>query len=321
MLTVFSDGSAAAGQARVRAIHAAGELGEGDVQLDGQTLASALPPGEASDYLTVDPGSYSLSVTRPDGGGSPLAESPVSLAAGTVVHRDRGRAAAAARSRSWSRRTTSRRPRRARPRASAASTTTARPGRRSCWRRSAPARWAAGPTASPGVVAPERPEPDDPRRGSLAPEVPWSHEEAPAPRGRAGTGERARCAAGGAPARRLRRRGGAAGRTGARRGRAVGPAARGGPREPGRALAGARRAPAPPVRAAGKGRARGRAARVASGRHPPRAARPDRDSRGTRQRSGAPREGAAQGARGPRPGHGGLVRGRAAARASRGERS
>ena len=67
----------------MRAIHAAGELGEGDVQLDGQTLASALPPGEASEYLTVDPGSYNMSVTRPDGGGSPLAESQVSLAAGT----------------------------------------------------------------------------------------------------------------------------------------------------------------------------------------------------------------------------------------------
>jgi len=82
-LTVFSDGSAQAGQARLRAIHAAGELGEGDIQLDGQTLASALPPGEASEYQTVDPGSYTMRVTRPDGGGSPLAESQVSLAAGT----------------------------------------------------------------------------------------------------------------------------------------------------------------------------------------------------------------------------------------------
>ena len=82
-LTVFSDGSAQAAQARVRAIHAAGELGEGDVQLDGQTLASALPPGEAGEYQTVDPGTYALRVTRPGGGGSPLAEGQVSLAAGT----------------------------------------------------------------------------------------------------------------------------------------------------------------------------------------------------------------------------------------------
>jgi hypothetical protein len=83
-LTLFSDGTAQAGQASVRVVQAAGELGESDVQLDGQTLASALPPGEASDYQSVDPGDYGLQVTRPDGGGSPLAESDVSLAAGTA---------------------------------------------------------------------------------------------------------------------------------------------------------------------------------------------------------------------------------------------
>ena len=83
-LSVFRDGPAKAGRARVRAIHAAGELGEGDIQLDGEALARALPPGEASDYRTVEPGTYGVEVTRPGGSGSPLAESEVTLAAGTA---------------------------------------------------------------------------------------------------------------------------------------------------------------------------------------------------------------------------------------------
>lgn len=83
-LNVFRDGSAEGGRARVRAINAAGELGESDLLLDGENLASALPPGEAGEYQTVDPGTYGLSVTRPGGGGSALAESEVTLAAGTA---------------------------------------------------------------------------------------------------------------------------------------------------------------------------------------------------------------------------------------------
>jgi uncharacterized protein DUF4397 len=84
MLDVFQNGSAQAARARVRAIHAAGELGEGDVLLDGQELASSLGPGQAGEYQTVDPGDYEVRVTRPGGGGSPLAEGSASLAAGTA---------------------------------------------------------------------------------------------------------------------------------------------------------------------------------------------------------------------------------------------
>lgn len=84
MLDLFSDGSAKPGQAQVRAIHAAGELGPGDVKLDSETLASSLAPGEASDYKTVDPGDYELRVTRPGGGGAPLAQSQLNLAAGSA---------------------------------------------------------------------------------------------------------------------------------------------------------------------------------------------------------------------------------------------
>ena len=101
----------------------------------GRTLAARLPPGEASEYLTVDPGSYGVQVTRPGGGGSPLAEGQVTLAAGTastaIVVGSGGQPVeivvtddAVARSGGG-----------ARPRASAASTATARRGRWLCWRR------------------------------------------------------------------------------------------------------------------------------------------------------------------------------------------
>ena len=84
MLGVFSDGPAKGGTARIRAIHAAGELGEGDVLLDGESVATSLAPGEASEYQDVDPGAYGLEVTRPGGEGSPLAQSRVTLAAGSA---------------------------------------------------------------------------------------------------------------------------------------------------------------------------------------------------------------------------------------------
>jgi len=84
MLDLFRDAPAQPGRARVRAINAAGELGEGGVLLDSQTLARSLGPGEAGDYQTVEPGDYQVRVTRPGGGGSPLAEDGVTLTAGTA---------------------------------------------------------------------------------------------------------------------------------------------------------------------------------------------------------------------------------------------
>ena len=84
MLTLFRDGPAGAGQAKLRAVQVAGELGEVDVTLGRDKVASSIERGTASDYMTVEPGTYDLRVTRAGGGGSPLgASNGVSLAAGT----------------------------------------------------------------------------------------------------------------------------------------------------------------------------------------------------------------------------------------------
>jgi hypothetical protein len=84
MLRVLPDGRASGGSARVRAMNAAPELGATQVDVDGRPVARDLPPGQASDYTTVDPGTYRLEAARPGGGGGALASrSGVSLAAGT----------------------------------------------------------------------------------------------------------------------------------------------------------------------------------------------------------------------------------------------
>ncbi|MBA2505557.1 MAG: DUF4397 domain-containing protein [Thermoleophilaceae bacterium] len=80
-LTVYRDGRPAGGQARIRAIGAASELGDVDVDLGGETIASNLGFGAASDYASVDPGSYSLEATRPGGGGSAIVSQPGAVVA------------------------------------------------------------------------------------------------------------------------------------------------------------------------------------------------------------------------------------------------
>jgi uncharacterized protein DUF4397 len=83
-LSVIDDAAASAGRARLRAVHAAGELGRATVQLDGGTLGNALSPGDATPYEAVEPGTYELKVARASGGGAPLAtKNGVRLAAGT----------------------------------------------------------------------------------------------------------------------------------------------------------------------------------------------------------------------------------------------
>jgi hypothetical protein len=73
------------GSARVRAIDAAGELGEVAVRLGTTTVARAVGPGEASPYRDVEPGTYDLQVSRPRGGGGALASRKgVAVAAGTA---------------------------------------------------------------------------------------------------------------------------------------------------------------------------------------------------------------------------------------------
>jgi hypothetical protein len=83
-LTVIDDAPGRSGRARLRAVHAAGELGRAAVRVDGRGLGEALSAGDATAYETLDPGSYELRVTRGGGGGTPLAtKRDLRLSAGT----------------------------------------------------------------------------------------------------------------------------------------------------------------------------------------------------------------------------------------------
>src|SRR3954469_16452990 len=81
---VLLDGSATAKQARVRVVHAAPELGMPDIKLGQKTIAQGVKFRSATGYLTVDPGSYPLAVTKPNGGDT-VFHARVSLAAGTAT--------------------------------------------------------------------------------------------------------------------------------------------------------------------------------------------------------------------------------------------
>jgi hypothetical protein len=82
-LKVLRDGSAAAGDAKLRVVHAAPELGKPDIRLGDRTLAQGVDFRGETGYLKVDPGSYELAVAQPNGGKAVL-KMHVSLAAGTA---------------------------------------------------------------------------------------------------------------------------------------------------------------------------------------------------------------------------------------------
>lgn len=85
-LVVFEDGTARPRTARLRVIHAAPELGSPDIQLDKRTIAEGLKYRQATPYMTVDAGSYTLAVTKPGStGGKPIFQQRISLAAGTAT--------------------------------------------------------------------------------------------------------------------------------------------------------------------------------------------------------------------------------------------
>ena len=84
-LKTFRDAGGRGGTARLRAINAAGELGEAGVTLDARPVVRSVASGEASRYENVDPGTYKLDVTRAGGDGGALASrSSVALSAGTA---------------------------------------------------------------------------------------------------------------------------------------------------------------------------------------------------------------------------------------------
>jgi hypothetical protein len=85
-LIALRDGRAESGTSRLRAVHAAAEVGRADVLLDGEPLARDAPLGAASGYRDVEPGGYELAATRPGrGSGAPLVRTDVELVAGTAT--------------------------------------------------------------------------------------------------------------------------------------------------------------------------------------------------------------------------------------------
>ena len=82
-LQVLRNGKAAGGEARLRVVHAAPELGTPDIRLGDRTVAQGVEFRAASKYLTVEPGSYPLAAAKPNGG-DPVFSEVVALSAGTA---------------------------------------------------------------------------------------------------------------------------------------------------------------------------------------------------------------------------------------------
>src|SRR4051812_1613485 len=82
-IEVYHDGDARPGKARLRVLHAAPELGSPDIMLGQRKIAENVAFRAASPYLTVQPGSYTLSVVKP-GGSSAIFEQRITLSAGVA---------------------------------------------------------------------------------------------------------------------------------------------------------------------------------------------------------------------------------------------
>jgi hypothetical protein len=82
-LVTFADGKAKKDVARLRMIHAAPELGEPDLIVDGKTIARKAPFGDATRYWTFDPGTYEVEVADPDSGKTVVPAKALALAAGS----------------------------------------------------------------------------------------------------------------------------------------------------------------------------------------------------------------------------------------------
>ena len=83
---IYADEKPEAGQARLRAIHAAPELGTPDLRAGDRVVAEDLKYGDATAYSEVPPGTYDLAATRAGGSGGALAEKAgVPLTAGTAT--------------------------------------------------------------------------------------------------------------------------------------------------------------------------------------------------------------------------------------------
>jgi hypothetical protein len=74
-LFVYHDGGVRPGKAKLRAIHAASEVGRADVMVNGHKVAQ-VGLGDATSYSALAPGRYDLAVMRPGGRGGALVSAP-----------------------------------------------------------------------------------------------------------------------------------------------------------------------------------------------------------------------------------------------------
>ena len=80
---VLKDGRAEGGTSRVRVVNTAPELGNVDVLLGEQSVAERLGFADSSEYTSVGPGAYVLSVMNPQDGSTIASRGAVTLTAGT----------------------------------------------------------------------------------------------------------------------------------------------------------------------------------------------------------------------------------------------
>lgn len=81
-LRIFRDRGAKANLARLRMIHAAPELGEANIAIDGEVVAKDAAYTDATDYIELQPGEYQMDVESPETGETVLVDR-VPLASGT----------------------------------------------------------------------------------------------------------------------------------------------------------------------------------------------------------------------------------------------
>lgn len=71
--------------AHLRVVHASPDAPPVDVMVDDETVLSDVPFGAVSDYLTLDPGTYNVTITAADDPDTVVFEGEVSLEAGTAT--------------------------------------------------------------------------------------------------------------------------------------------------------------------------------------------------------------------------------------------
>ena len=82
-LMAYRAGKAEAGAARLRAAHAAAELPEADFMAGDRKLGT-LKRGSTGDYVSLDPGTYTVTARRPGSSDAVVEQSGVNVAAGTA---------------------------------------------------------------------------------------------------------------------------------------------------------------------------------------------------------------------------------------------